>query len=155
MVEKYIEALDIAYVSSFAKKAERSWGILFYNENQPNYYDANHAYISTYGDDFDEIINEVIAFYERKNIIPRFYLSNYEGQEKFVDKLKKKGFGFEEFESPIQMWTRKIDIEPNPLVTFEKVTAENMQDAIDIECQIHELGGAIREQAFKEEFSQD
>lgn len=155
MVEKNIEALDIAYVSSFANKIERSWGYLFYNENQPDYYDANHAHISAYEGDFEKIIKEVITFYEKKNIIPRFYLSNYEGQEGFVDSLKQKGFGFEEFESPIQLWKRKINIEPNSLVTFEKVTTKNMQEAINIECQIQELGGSIREKAFKEEFSQD
>lgn len=43
MIENDIEALDIAYVSSFATRVERRWGYLFYNENQPNYYDANHA----------------------------------------------------------------------------------------------------------------
>lgn len=155
MIENYIEALDIAYVSSFATKIERSWGYLFYNENQPNYYDANHAHISTYNGHFEEIINEVIAFYQEKNLIPRFYLSNYEGRAEFIEMLKNKGFGFEEFDSPVQLWRREIEIEPNSLITIEKVTSENMQDAIHIECQIPELGGSIREQAFKEEFSQD
>ncbi|PMC40542.1 N-acetyltransferase [Bacillus sp. UMB0899] len=155
MIENYIEALDIAYVSSFATKLERSWGYLFYNENQPNYYDANHAHISTYNGHYEEIINEVIAFYKEKNIIPRFYLSNYEGQAEFLELLKNKGFSFEEFESPVQLWKRKIDIEPNSIVTIEEVTSDNMQDAIHIECQIPELGGSIREKAFKEEFSQD
>ncbi len=155
MIENDIEALDIAYVSSFATRVERRWGYLFYNENQPNYYDANHAHISTYNGHFEEIINEVITFYKEKNLIPRFYLSNYEGQSKFLEILKNKGFSFEEFESSIQLWKRKIKLEPNSLVTIEKVTSETMQDAIHIECQIPELGGSIREQAFKEEFSQD
>ncbi|WP_253958118.1 hypothetical protein [Metabacillus halosaccharovorans] len=155
MIENYIEALDIAYVSSFATKVERSWGFLFYNEKQPNYYDANHAHISTYNGHFEEIINEVIAFYQEKNLIPRFYLSNYKGKAEFIEMLKNKGFGFEEFDSPVQLWRREIVIEPHSLITIEKVTPENMQDAIHIECQIPELGGSIREQAFKEEFSQD
>jgi hypothetical protein len=63
MIEKVIEALDLAYVSSFATKVETSWGCLFYNEEQPNYYDANHAYISTYNGHYEEIIDEVISFY--------------------------------------------------------------------------------------------
>jgi N-acetylglutamate synthase-like GNAT family acetyltransferase len=155
MIEKVIEALDLAYVSSFATKVETSWGCLFYNEEQPNYYDANHAYISTYNGHYEEIIDEVISFYEKKQLIPRFYLSQYEGQENFINALKQKGFGFEEFDCPIQLWKTKVDIVKNPNVTIEKVTAENKQDAIDIECEIQELGGAIREKAFEEEFSQE
>ncbi len=150
MIEDYIEALDIAYVSSFSTKVETNWGYLFYNENQPNYYDANHAYLSSYNGNVEEIINEVIVFYQQKNITPRFYLSNYDGHQGFVKALKRNGFDFEEFESPVQLLKQKIEIVRQPLVTIEAVTSENMQAAIDIECQIQELGGAIREQAFKE-----
>lgn len=152
--EKYIEALDLAYVSSFSKKVNTSWGCLFYNEDQPNYYDANHAHISSYTHAYEEIIDEVISFYEEKQLVPRIYLTQYEGHEDFITTLKQKGFGFEEFDSPIQLWKTKVETFKNPKVQIEKVTEENMQSAIDIECQIPELGGAIREKAFKEEFPQ-
>lgn len=155
MIETYIHQLDIAYLSSFSTKIEKSWGYLFYNENQPTYYDANHANLSSYEGNTEEIIAEVINFYQRKNIIPRFYLSNYEKQEAFITALKDKGFGFEEFESPVQLWKENVEIAVDPKVTIEKVTTENMQAAIEIECQIPELGGSMREKAFKEEFAQE
>lgn len=153
-LETFIENLDLAYVSSFATKVDRSWGCLFYNEEQPSYYDANHAHISNYHGQYEEIIDEVISFYKEKQLIPRFYLRHYEGHEEFVKALKRKGFGFEEFDCPIQLWKTKVEMSKNPNVTIEKVTNENKQDAINIECQIQEFGGAIREKAFEEEFSQ-
>lgn len=154
MNEKYIEKLDVAYLSSFSTIIETSWGYLFYNENQPTYYDANHAHISSYGGDAEAIINEVISFYQIKNIIPRFYLSNYDEREPFLAALKGRGFRIEEFDSPVQLWTKKVDIALDPKVTIEEVTTENMHNAIEIECQIQEFGGDIREKAFKEEFAQ-
>jgi N-acetylglutamate synthase-like GNAT family acetyltransferase len=155
MIEKYMEALDIAYVSSFSTKLETSWGYLFYNKNQPNYYDANHAHISSYDGDYEKIIDEVISFYQAQQLIPRFYLSHYEGYSDFITALKHKGFGFEEFDCPVQLWKTKVDLVKDPKVTIEKVSSENKQAAINIECQIKELGGAIREKAFEEEFSQE
>ena len=155
MMKKYIEDIEIAYLSSFSTKVKTSWGYLFYNENQPNYYDANHANISSYQGDYQKIIEEVISFYQEKQLIPRFYLSNYEEHKDFIAMLKEKGFGFEEFVSPTQLWKTKVEIDKNPNVTIEEVTEDNKQFAIDIECQIKELGGEIRGKAFEEEFAND
>ncbi|MGM7723976.1 GNAT family N-acetyltransferase [Metabacillus sp. Hm71] len=155
MVEKMIEALDLAYVSSFSKKVETIWGYLFYNVDQPDYYDANHAYISSYDQNHEDIIDEVVNFYQGKGLIPRFYLSQYEEHPDFVKALKQRGFGFEEFECPIQLMKLKVDVKRDSKVTIEKVTEENKQDAIHIECQIKELGGAIRKKAFEEEFAHE
>ncbi|WP_226669352.1 GNAT family N-acetyltransferase [Metabacillus litoralis] len=152
MNENYIEALDIAYISSFSTKIKTSWGYLFLNENQPNYYDANHAHISRYLGNYDQIIDEVVSFYQSKNIIPRFYLSQYENNQDFITLLKQRGFGFEEFSSPVQLWKTKVEIEKSEHITIEEVTLENKREAIDIECQIQEFGGSIREKSFEEEF---
>ncbi|APH03746.1 GNAT family N-acetyltransferase [Bacillus weihaiensis] len=152
MNTKDIEELDIAYISSFATKIDTSWGYLFFNEDQPDYYDANHANISTYTGHYEEIIEEVVTFYQSKKLIPRFYLSHYEEHQDFVDALKQRGFGFEEFASPVQLWTKKVYVKQDPLVSIEKVTKENKQVAIDIECEIPELGGSIRKKAFEQEF---
>ncbi|TXC91134.1 GNAT family N-acetyltransferase [Metabacillus litoralis] len=153
MNEHYIEALDIAYISSFSTKIKTSWGYLFLNENQPDYYDANHAHISSYLGNYNEIVDEVVSFYQARNIIPRFYLSQYENNEDFITVLKQRGFGFEEFSNPVQLWNKKVEIEKIGNVTIEEVTLENKREAIDIECQIQEFGCSIREKAFEEEFS--
>ena len=132
MNEHYIEALDIAYISSFSTKIKTSLWYLFLNENQPDYYDANHAHISRYLGNYDQIIDEVVSFYQSKNIIPRFYLSQYENNEDFITVLKQRGFGFEEFSNPVQLWNKKVEIEKIGNVTIEEVTLENKREAIDI-----------------------
>ena len=43
---EHIFRLDFAYLETFSKRIETQWGSLFLNENQPSYYDANHAHIS-------------------------------------------------------------------------------------------------------------
>lgn len=148
-----LEALDNAYVSTFSTMQQTSWGYLFYNERQPDYYDANHAYISTFTGQYEEIIAEVITFYQEKNLVPRFYLTLNEGYQDFLEVLKERGFRFESFDSPVQLWKRNVELKGNPLVKIEQVTAETKHEAIQIECQIQELGGAIREKAFEEEFA--
>jgi hypothetical protein len=73
---KDIFLLDFAYLETFTKRIETSWGSIFCNESQPNYYDANHAHISDICDkcDNDElIIGEVKDFYISRKMIPRFY----------------------------------------------------------------------------------
>ncbi|MFD1735937.1 hypothetical protein ACFSCX_05100 [Bacillus salitolerans] len=41
-----IEELAFAYLQSFSNRIDKEWGILFYQEEQPMYYDANHAHIN-------------------------------------------------------------------------------------------------------------
>lgn len=153
MIEKSIEALDIAYISSFSTQVKTNWGYFFFNLNQPDYYDANHAHISQYPSNLDQMIEEIVAFYETKQLIPRIYLANYDKQDILLDKLKERGFGFEEFFTPVQIWKTNVQTVIDPDVTIERVTDNNKKDAINIECQIKELGGAIREKAFEEEFA--
>ncbi|WP_409252835.1 GNAT family N-acetyltransferase [Bacillus sp. SCS-153A] len=152
---KQIEELDFALLQSFSNKQDRTWGVLFSNEHQPEYYDANHAHVSKQPDNPEEVINEVISFYETLKIIPRFYLYNLESLTTFIALLKEKGFQVEDFMQPIQLWNNKVtELAINKDVTIEKVTANNYKDALWVECQIKEFGGkAVREKAFQSEFN--
>jgi hypothetical protein len=37
--------LEFAYLETFTTRINTNWGALFCNENQPTYYNANHAHI--------------------------------------------------------------------------------------------------------------
>jgi GNAT superfamily N-acetyltransferase len=146
--------LDFAYLTSFTQCLEREWGILFYNEEQPDYYDANHAHIRRLVEKPDEVIKEVFSFYQSKGLLPRFYIYNLDVQGEFISQLKDNHFGYEELISPVQLWDKKI-IESSNIeeVTIELVTMDNFSEALDIECSIKEFGGrAVREKAFQQEF---
>lgn len=134
--------MDCAYLSTFTTKIDTSWGMIFYNENHPNYYDANHAHIHQTCDHPKSVINEVTRFYQDKGIIPRFYLYNVDQLQAFISEAKANHYRYEEFISPVQLWNHKIiDIEINSTVTIEKVTEDNYQEALEIEGSITEFGG--------------
>lgn len=147
--------LDISYYETFTKRIDTAWGSIFCNENQPNYYDSNHAHIINACVDPQSVINEVISYYQSRKIIPRFYIYNLEIQQNLISELKTRNFGYEELISPVQLWNnRVIDIDNNNRVTIEKVTEVNYQVALDIEGSIKEFGGkeAI-EKVYEEQFN--
>ncbi|TDX46350.1 GNAT family N-acetyltransferase [Orenia marismortui] len=151
----YIEKIKNAYLETFAAKLERPWGILFYNTDNPTYYDANHAYIRRVPADIDRVVDEVIEFYKSKEIIPRFYIYNLEKQSCLQETLEKRGFSFEELLDPIQLWNSKVvEVENRGLIRIEEVSKENFYDALEVQSKIKEFGGReIREQAFQAEFN--
>lgn len=152
---KDIFSLDFAYLETFSKRKDTTWGSIFYNESQPDYYDANHAHISEVVTTPQAVIDEVKDFYQSRNIIPRFYLYNLDNQQPFSEQLKLNHFGFEELISPVQLWNGKI-IETENLkeISIELVTKENYHEALQIECSIEEFGGKeVREKAFEVEFN--
>ncbi|CAG9609424.1 GNAT family N-acetyltransferase [Pseudoneobacillus rhizosphaerae] len=146
--------LDFAYLASFTHRLDREWGILFYNEDHPDYYDANHAHIYRMVEKPDEVIKEVLSFYQSRGLLPRFYIYNLDVQGEFLSQLKDNHFGYEELISPVQLWDKKIIETSNPEeVTIELVTMDNFSEALEIECSIKEFGGrAVREKAFQQEF---
>lgn len=154
---KQIEELDFELLQSFSTKQDRPWGSLFSNAEQPSYYDANHAHVSEQPEHPEKVIDEVISFYKELNIIPRFYLHNLEVLGSFVTLLKEKGFRFEDFSQRIQLWNNEIVQLPlKQKVVVEKVTTENYEEALGVECQIEEFGGKeVREKAFATEFNDD
>ncbi|MEH7470147.1 GNAT family N-acetyltransferase, partial [Priestia megaterium] len=62
----------------------------------------------------------VMSYYQRKKIIPRFYIYNTENQQNLITELKEKGFGYEELVSPVQLWNNKmVKLANNKGVTIE------------------------------------
>ena len=150
-----IEDLEIAYVASFAHKIEKPWGLLFWNEDNPGYYDANHAHIRCIPNNPKLVVEEVVMFYREKHITPRFYIYNIENQNELIVELKATGFNFEEFDDSLQLWDNVLgekDIDNK--IIIEQVNKNNFTEALAIECSIKMFGGKeVREQAFREEFN--
>jgi GNAT superfamily N-acetyltransferase len=154
MIVEDILKLDFAYIETFTNRVDTTWGAIFCNENQPVHYDSNHAHISQPPVEPRLVINEVINFYTAKNIIPRFYVYNVEEQQHLLSELKNRGFKYEELPIPVQLWDKQIiEIDRCPNTVIEKVTEENVQEALEIECSIKEFGGKNAvEKVFLEQF---
>lgn len=146
--------LDFSYLDTFTNRIDTSWGYIFHNESQPSYYDANHAYVRGIPKHPEAVIEEVIGFYKERKVTPRFYLYDFEKQTDFIEKLAAYHFQVESLVSPVQRWNHQInEHKRNDRVTIERVTSENFQDALEVECSIKELGGReVREKAYTAEF---
>jgi len=72
MLDRILE-LEFAYLATFTTRHDRNWGFLFLNENQPVYYDANHAHIHKPVDDTEKVVNEVISFCQPKSCSAGLY----------------------------------------------------------------------------------
>ncbi|CAM2880347.1 GNAT family N-acetyltransferase [Paenibacillus sediminis] len=70
-----------------------------------------------------------------------------------MNELKLRGFIMEELISPIQLWNNNlIHKERNESVSIEKVSENNFEEALAIECSIKEFGGEVRKKAFQNEY---
>lgn len=152
---KDILLLEFAYLETFTKRIETSWGSIFCNESQANYYDANHAHISDVYDEPKLIIDEVSDYYISRKIIPRFYIYNLDNQKPLISELKSNGFSYEELINPVQLWDNRIvEINNKNKTSIEKVTKENYLEALEIECSIKEFGGReIIKKVFEKQFN--
>ena len=155
MLQKVLE-LDFAYLATFTYRIDTDWGCFFYNEAQPNYYDANHAHVDSTIDKPKKVIDEVVSFYQKRKLIPRFYLYDLDSHQTLLSELAPYGFGIEKSIDPVQMWNKQtVEGKKDPRITIEQVTATNFDEALEIECSIKELGGrSVREKAFAHEFRQ-
>lgn len=153
MINKVLE-LDFAYLETFANRIDTAWGCIFYNEEQPNYYNANHAHVNFTPNDPQAVIEETVSFYKKRNLVPRFYLYDFDRHQQLVHELKVRGWGIEVFDDPIQLWDHKLKVvAEDKRIAIEVVTDANFTEALEIECSIKEFGGReVREGAFTHEF---
>ncbi|QOR66585.1 hypothetical protein IM538_22985 [Cytobacillus suaedae] len=99
---QYVHEQSIAYKRTFSNMIEKEWGYIFYNEENPLHYDANHAHINQSPVQPEVVYNEVLEFFRSKHLPPRYYIYNSKECETFRDFLLNKGWQFEAFENAIQ-----------------------------------------------------
>lgn len=66
--------------ATYAEVIRRPYGVLFYNLQNPESHDSNHAVIDDPEPRPGEVIDEITSFYEQRGLVPRIYRSFREGQ---------------------------------------------------------------------------
>lgn len=136
-----IMQLDIDYIKSFSQVEKWEEGMLFYNQEMPTYYDANHAHIWRKIKDAPSFFTDIKQFYETKGLVPRLYLYNIEENQHCVEALQECGFQHETFTGEIQRWNGDfVHLPPAPEIQIEHVTDANLSEALAIEMRIPTFG---------------
>ncbi len=113
----------------------RYYGLLFYNEENKDSFDSNHAII--YRDkiqDIEAVLSDIISFYKKKGINPSIYQSI--GEEGYFSEIKGEllEYGFEYWieEQKYMVLSEKNEIIPNSQIVVRRVTEWEDEYGIEI-----------------------
>ena len=109
----------------FTHYEEREYGILFFNTDNKDSYDSNHAVI--YKDkipDLQYVLSDIIAFYQEKGSRPIIYQSMLD--DNWFDKIREElsAAGFESWieDQEYMLQADENRIIPNPDITVRRVS---------------------------------
>lgn len=125
MLRDDILRAEAEFPKLFASYEEKSYGILFYNENDKDSHDSNHAilYPEKIGK-LSDILNEIKDFYLEKGIEPRIYHPYVKGY--FADNKKVfEDAGFEIImygDSKFMLLTEENEIEQVSCLDIKRIT---------------------------------
>jgi hypothetical protein len=126
---------ELEFPKLFASIEEKEYGILFFNEDDRNSHDSNHAIL--YPDriiDFEQVILDIKAFYLKRNLIPRIYQPFTDGY--FSDReavLTKNKYHVEIFgKSKFMLLSAENTIHVQRRLDIRRITKWNEQIASDV-----------------------
>ncbi len=114
---------------------EREYGLLFYNEENKDSYDSNHALI--FRDkimDLDAVLDEIVEFYRKKGIAPNIYQSICDDGYLEENKQILAAHGFNSWSEPqkFMVLCEPNTIVPNPEITVRRVMEWDDEYAAEI-----------------------
>lgn len=112
----------------FAKYEEKPYGILFYNQDNKESYDSNHAVI--YKDkikDLKIVLKDIIDFYTEKGCNPIIYQSMLDNDwfEEIKENLENEGFRTWTEQQKYMLLLEENKIVPNPKIKVKKIESWN------------------------------
>ncbi len=120
---------EVNFPSAFAFVAERPALRLFYNTDNPQSQDSNHAVFLNLSGNLEKALEDLILFYRVKSLIPRVYPS-YQPQEsgQLLPLLARRGFEIKY--SPDAIYVKKFPsrLVPGKPLKVKRVRA--MEDAV-------------------------
>lgn len=108
----------------FTVFAEREYGLLFYNENNKDSYDSNHAIIfKDRINDVAKVIEDITEFYRDKGIKPTIYQSITDDGyfESIREELATRGYDVYSEENRYMVLLDECKIMSNPFIEVRKI----------------------------------
>jgi len=112
------------YPKSYSSLQRTDYGMLFYNESNPDSNDSNHAIITIDNENanYDSIIKEIKEFFLSKNLPPMIYSNHIPGQlERLRDSLNKNGFEVATFNNTYLVHKEKPKINEPYSLTIKRI----------------------------------
>ena len=117
--------LEDLFPKSFAGYEERPYGILFYNRQNRDSYDSNHAVIFREKiKNLSDTVKDIVAFYREKNLVPMFYQSARDNGyfAEIKDDLVKEGLDCWTEEQKFMLLMAENHIKPNDNLLVRKTS---------------------------------
>lgn len=84
---------EITFCEMFTRRTVTDYGILYCNPDNPRSYDSNHAHVMDVHGDLERAVQDIMAFYRARGIVPRLYQSFVPGElERLQPVLVARGF---------------------------------------------------------------
>ena len=125
---------------------ERPYGFLFYNDENKESYDSNHALVfRNRVTELDQVLEDIVQFYSEKGIRPSIYQSIADDGyfEHISDELTRHGFSFWTEPQNYMVLLGENKIQPNPNITVQKVTRWDDAFATHILKRLANLGKSM------------
>ena len=118
---------EIEFPGYFADKVIKPYGILFYNQLNPESTDSNHGVIMSPGSELERVVDELILFYRMRALIPAVYTAFQQWEDSsLIPVLARKGFIIERLKWKLFVHQQPSRVKPAPEITFRRLN--NLQD---------------------------
>lgn len=105
LLEK-IRQFDLNYYRLFSNRMPTVFGCLYYNSDNPNSYDSNHAHITEWSNPGDAL-EFIELFYIGKGIKPRIYGQTEDERKRLCPFLEQHGFQISSESNTLMIWNPK------------------------------------------------
>ena len=124
-IDKIFREEDL-FPREFANFEARDYGILFYDENNKDSYDSNHALIFREKiEDLDAVLADVAAFYEKKGLKAMMYQATAEEGYFALNTDVFAKHGFKTWEEELHIM---VPLEENKLVTNPEISVRRVSE---------------------------
>lgn len=107
-------ALQLEFLKLYTQVRKRPWGLLLYNLENPDYYEANGArYVRCTEDNADAVIEEIVRFYRTRRLTPRVDVDPQTEPIDFRQRLEAVGFESTFNQYRVMLWQEETATPPD------------------------------------------
>ena len=125
---------NAGYYSIISNLEKRPWGRMFYNPQNPEHLDSNHAEgLNTTPGNLSMVLDELEAFYRLHDLLPTIRVNQFDSPKNIEAELIRRGYTVRPASYRKMLWDNIPSIPVmRPGLTVERVEAHNRAEALHI-----------------------